>query len=52
MGGQALAPQVADVLGISLDTVKTHLKRVFAKTGTNRQVDLVKLVVGYMNPLI
>ena len=46
------APQVADVLGISLDTVKTHLKRVFVKTGTKRQVDLVKLVVGYMNPLI
>jgi DNA-binding CsgD family transcriptional regulator len=46
------APQVANVLGISLDTVKTHLKRVFAKTGTNRQVDLVNLVVGYTNPLI
>jgi DNA-binding CsgD family transcriptional regulator len=46
------APQVADVLGISLDTVKTHLKRVFVKTGTKRQVDLVKLVVGYMNPLV
>jgi DNA-binding CsgD family transcriptional regulator len=46
------APQVANVLGIALDTVKTHLKRVFAKTGTNRQVDLVKLIVGYMNPLI
>lgn len=46
------APQVAKVLGISLDTVKTHLKRVFAKTGTNRQVDLVKLVTGYANPLI
>jgi DNA-binding CsgD family transcriptional regulator len=46
------APQVADVLGISLDTVKTHLKRMFAKTGTKRQVDLVKLVAGYMNPLV
>jgi DNA-binding CsgD family transcriptional regulator len=46
------APQVADVLGISLDTVKTHLKRVFAKTNTKRQVDLVKLMVGYMNPLV
>lgn len=46
------AAQVARVLGISPDTVKTHLKRIFAKTGTNRQADLVKLVVGYMNPLI
>ena len=46
------APQVASTFGVSLDTVKTHLKRVFAKTGTNRQVDLVKLVAEYMNPLI
>ena len=46
------APQVASVLGISLETVKTHLKRVFAKTATKRQVDLVKLVIGYANPLI
>jgi DNA-binding CsgD family transcriptional regulator len=46
------APQVASTFGISLDTVKTHLKRVFAKTGTNRQVDLVKLVAEYMSPLI
>lgn len=46
------APQVASTFGISLDTVKTHLKRIFAKTGTNRQVDLVKLVAECMNPLI
>lgn len=46
------APEVARVLGISPDTVRTHLKRIFAKTGTDRQADLVKLVVGYMNPLV
>ncbi|MFZ3352239.1 MAG: hypothetical protein WA268_15375 [Xanthobacteraceae bacterium] len=46
------APQVASAFGISLDTVKTHLKRVFAKTGTKRQADLVKLVAEYMNPFI
>jgi DNA-binding CsgD family transcriptional regulator/PAS domain-containing protein len=45
-------PQVAAALGISQDTVKVHLKRVFAKTGTNRQADLVKLVSGYANPLV
>jgi len=45
------APEVAPVLGISEATVKTHLQRVFAKTGTNRQADLVKLVAGYMSPL-
>ncbi len=45
-------PEVAKMLGTSIDTVKTHLKRIFAKTETRRQADLVKLVVGYMNPLI
>jgi DNA-binding CsgD family transcriptional regulator len=45
-------PTVAAVLGISKDTAKTHLKHVFDKTGTNRQVDLVKLIAGYANPLV
>ena len=44
-------PEVAPVLGISETTVKTHLQRVFEKTGTNRQADLVKLIAGFMNPL-
>jgi DNA-binding CsgD family transcriptional regulator len=44
-------PEVAPVLGISETTVKTHLQRIFAKTDTNRQADLVKLVAGYMSPL-
>jgi hypothetical protein len=45
-------PEAAKVLGISEETVRTHLKHVFAKTGTNRQADLVKLIAGYANPLI
>jgi DNA-binding CsgD family transcriptional regulator len=45
-------PQVAAVLGISEDTVKTHLKHVFAKTDTNRQAELVRLIAGYANPLV
>ena len=45
-------PQVAEAMGISASTVKTHLRRLFAKTGTDRQADLVKLVVGYANPLV
>jgi DNA-binding CsgD family transcriptional regulator len=44
-------PEVASVLGISEATVKTHLQRVFEKTGSKRQADLVKLVAGYMSPL-
>jgi DNA-binding CsgD family transcriptional regulator len=45
-------PEVAEVLGIAATTVKTHLSNVFAKTGTNRQADLVKLVAGFSNPLM
>jgi DNA-binding CsgD family transcriptional regulator len=44
-------PDVAPVLGISETTVKTHLQRVFEKTRTKRQADLVKLVAGFMSPL-
>jgi DNA-binding CsgD family transcriptional regulator len=44
-------PEAAPVLGISETTVKTHLQRIFAKTATGRQADLVKLVAGYMSPL-
>jgi len=45
-------PEVAEALGISEATVKTHLHRVFAKTGTKRQADLVKLVAGYASPFV
>lgn len=44
-------PETADMLGVAESTVKTHLHRVFAKTGTSRQADLVKLVAGYSSPL-
>ena len=43
-------PDVANMLGISQATVKTHLKRIFDKTGTARQSDLVKLVAGFTGP--
>jgi DNA-binding CsgD family transcriptional regulator len=46
------APEVAEAMGISVSTVKTHLRRLFAKTGTDRQAALVKLVAGYANPLV
>jgi DNA-binding CsgD family transcriptional regulator len=45
-------PEVAESMGISPSTVKTHLRRLFVKTGTDRQADLVKLVAGYVNPLV
>jgi DNA-binding CsgD family transcriptional regulator/PAS domain-containing protein len=45
-------PEIADALGIAEGTVKTHLHRLFAKTETRRQADLVKLVAGFSNPLV
>jgi DNA-binding CsgD family transcriptional regulator len=42
---------IADALGISNATAKTHLRRLFEKTGTNRQADLVKLVAGFASPV-
>jgi DNA-binding CsgD family transcriptional regulator len=45
-------PEVAEVLGVSATTVKTHLGRLFEKTGAGRQADLVKLVAGFSNPLL
>jgi DNA-binding CsgD family transcriptional regulator len=44
-------PEVADALGIAETTVKTHLGRLYQKTGAIRQADLVKLVAGFANPL-
>lgn len=45
-------PETAQALGVAETTVKTHLHRIFAKTGTRRQADLVKLVAGFANPIV
>ncbi len=45
------APQVAKTLGIGEGTVKTHLKRLYEKTGARRQADLVKIFAGFASPL-
>jgi DNA-binding CsgD family transcriptional regulator len=44
-------PEVAEALGVASTTIRTHLGRVFEKTGVTRQADLVKLVAGYVTPL-
>ena len=36
---------IAEELGISVETVRTHLKAIFTKTGTSRQADLVRHAV-------
>ena len=44
-------PEVAAALGVADTTVRTHVGRLFEKTGASRQADLVKLVAGYAAPL-
>lgn len=44
-------PETAEALGVAEPTAKTHLARLFSKTGTGRQADLVKLVAGFSSPL-
>jgi len=44
-------PEIATAFGVAETTVKTHLGRLFEKTGTGRQADLVKLVAGFSMPL-
>jgi DNA-binding CsgD family transcriptional regulator/PAS domain-containing protein len=46
------ARETAESLGIAETTAKTHLKHLYAKTGTMRQADLVKLVAGFASPLL
>lgn len=44
-------PEVAEALGIGEGTVRTHLYRLFTKTGATRQADLVKIVASFASPL-
>jgi len=36
--------ETADMLGVSESTVRTHLQRIFSKTGTSRQAELLSLL--------
>ena len=36
----------AEGAGITLNTAKTHLKQIFAKTGSRRQSDLIRLILA------
>lgn len=45
------AQEVARKLHVSVTTVKTHLRRLFAKTDTRRQADLVRLAAAFANPI-
>ncbi|HTO82196.1 MAG TPA: helix-turn-helix transcriptional regulator [Methylomirabilota bacterium] len=41
----------ADHLGISIHTARTHLKRIFGKTNTSSQSDLIRLVLSAPPPI-
>jgi DNA-binding CsgD family transcriptional regulator len=43
---------VAEMLGIAESTVRTHLGRLYDKTGASRQPDLIKLVARFSSPLL
>ena len=45
------AREAADMLGISEPTVRTHLQRMFSKTGTSRQAELLQLLQGCAPPV-
>jgi DNA-binding CsgD family transcriptional regulator len=52
----ALAPglglkEAADLLGIRETTAKTHLQRIFEKTGTSRQAELIQLLMAATPPV-
>ena len=48
--GQTL-PDIASALGITINTLKTHLKHIFAKTGVTRQGDLMRLIMLSSSPV-
>lgn len=43
--------EAADMLGISEPTIRTHLQRMFSKTGTSKQTDLLRLLHNSRPPI-
>lgn len=43
--------EIAGSLGISVETVRTHLKKVFLKTSTGHQTELALLMTNFASPL-
>ncbi|OKO76347.1 hypothetical protein AC629_33000 [Bradyrhizobium sp. NAS80.1] len=51
LAGGATVAEAAQDLGTSLYTAKTHLARIFSKTGAARQADLIALVHRLVPPI-
>lgn len=45
--GEGLKP-ISEELSLSMATIKTHLQRVFEKTNTHRQAELIRLLLAIM----
>ena len=43
--------EAANMLGVSESTVRTHLQRIFSKTGTSRQTELLQLLQSSAPPI-
>jgi DNA-binding CsgD family transcriptional regulator len=44
-------PRAAERLGISQNTARTHLQRIFGKTNTSNQLELIRIFSGSQPPL-
>jgi DNA-binding CsgD family transcriptional regulator len=50
MLAEGLSPdEIAQTLGVSMNTIRTHMKRAFEKTCVGRQADLVRVLLN--NPI-
>ncbi len=43
-------PMIAEALGVSVATVRTHMRGLFQKTGVRRQTEIVTLLRGFVSP--
>jgi DNA-binding CsgD family transcriptional regulator/PAS domain-containing protein len=43
--------EIADDLGLATPTVRSHLANIYAKTGTGRQSDIIRLAVQLISPV-
>ena len=48
--GHALT-EIAETLAVAASTLKTHLRRLYEKTGTRRQIELIKLCAAFRSPV-
>ena len=51
VGAGRTSAEIALALGVAVSTVRSHVLRLFEKTGTHRQADLVGLLAAFTLPL-